>query len=290
MKARDLRQNATAERENERLRDALDKKIVKGELAWKTAASVWTLVTSICADMVNAKKREFRTREDNPCRDVKPPERGARKAKQYLYPSEFLKFVSCEQVPLRWRRAVALAIYTYTRDAELRVLRWSDIDHGIVDITRAFNRRNPREVKGTKSDAPRRFAVEANLLPLLEAMRSTDGTALVVKLPSERAMARNLRRWLVKAGVTRAALHKGSDTSQNITWHDLRATGATWMAVRGDDAHKIMQRCGHKSFSTTDPSRPLRLDDGQHGHPLARPEGNMRHVARGRQPERDGHS
>jgi integrase len=185
---------------------------------------------------------------------------------------------------------VALAIYTYTRDAELRVLRWSDIDHGIVDITRAFNRRNPREVKGTKSDAPRRFAVEANLLPLLEAMRSTDGTALVVKLPSERAMARNLRRWLVKAGVTRAALHKGSDTSQNITWHDLRATGATWMAVRGDDAHKIMQRCGHKSFSTTDPSRPLRLDDGQHGHPLARPEGNMRHVARGRQPERDGHS
>ena len=70
-------------------------------------------------------------------------------------------------------------------------------------------------------------------------------------LLSERAMARNLRRWLLKAGVTRPALHEGSATSQNITWHDLRATGATWMAVRGDDAHKIMQRCGHKSFSTT---------------------------------------
>ncbi len=137
---------------------------------------------------------------------------------------------------MRWRRAVALAICTYTRDAELRVLRESDIDHGIVDITRAFNRRKPGEVKGTKSDCPRRFAVEANLLPLLEAMRSADGTELVVKLPSERAMARNLRRRLVKAGVTRAALHDGSDTSQNITWHDLRATGATWMAVRGDDA------------------------------------------------------
>jgi hypothetical protein len=23
------------------------------------------------------------------------------------------------------------------------------------------------------------------------------------------------------------------------------------MAVRGDDAHKIMQRCGHQSFTTT---------------------------------------
>jgi effector-binding domain-containing protein len=32
------------------------------------------------------------------------PDRGASKEKQYLYPSESLKFVSCEDVPLRWRR------------------------------------------------------------------------------------------------------------------------------------------------------------------------------------------
>src|SRR4029077_7852999 len=136
-------------------------------------------------------------------------ERGGRKAKQYLYPSEFLQFASHDRIPLRWRRAVALAIYTYTRDAELRVLRWEDVDHGIVDIKRAFNRRKPTEVKGTKSDAPRRFAAEANLLPLLAAMRAeTAGEGLVIKLPSERAMARNFRRWLWKAGVRRAALHE----------------------------------------------------------------------------------
>jgi integrase len=127
----------------------------------------------------------------------------------------------------------------------------TDIDHGIVDITQAFNRRNPGEVKGTKSDVPRGFAVEANLLPLLEAMRPTDGQGLVANLPSERAMAANLRRRLWKAGVRRAALHEPSTTSMHLTWHDLRATGATWMAVRGDDAHKTMQRCGQKSFSTT---------------------------------------
>ena len=236
----------------EQLRDELDAKIVSGELAWKTVASVWTLVTSMCADMVSAKKREFRIRTDNPARDVKPPERGARKAKQYLYPSEFLAFVGCESVPLRWRRAVAIAVYTYTRDAELRVLRWSDVDHGVIDITRAFNRRNPGEVKGTKSDAPRRFSVEPNLLPLLDAMREeSGGDGLVVDLASERAMARNLRRWLWKAGVRRPALHEGTDTSLNLTWHDLRATGATWMAIRGDDALKIMQRCGHTDYSTT---------------------------------------
>jgi hypothetical protein len=52
-------------------------------------------------------------------RDVKPPERGDRKAKQFLYPSEFLKFVSCEDVPIRRRRAVAIAVYTFVRDGEL---------------------------------------------------------------------------------------------------------------------------------------------------------------------------
>ena len=236
----------------ERLRDDLDAKIVRRELAWKTAASVWTLMTSMCADMVNAKRREFRMRGDNPCRDVKPPERGARRAKQYLYPSEFLQFVSCPDVPLRWRRAVTIAIFTYTRDAELRALRWSDIEHDVVDITRAWNRRKPTEVKGTKSDAPRRFAVEPSLRPLLEVMRrEAEGVGLVAPLSDRGGMAHTLRRWLWKAGVRRDALHTPSPTSQPITWHDLRATGATWMAVRGDDPHKIMHRCGHKSFTTT---------------------------------------
>jgi hypothetical protein len=64
-------------------------------------------------------------------------------------------------------------------------------------------------------------------------------------------MARNFRRWLWKAGVRRAALHETNAQSQNITWHDLRATGATWMAVRGDDPLKIMQRCGHRDYGTT---------------------------------------
>jgi integrase len=236
----------------EHVRDELDEKITSGRLAWTTVASCWTLVTSMCADMMSAKKRELRIRDDNPCRDVKAPERGARKAKQYLYPSEFLQFVSCESIPLRWRRAVTLAIYTYTRDAELRVLRWDDVAHGVVDITRAYNRREPGEVKGTKSDSPRRFAVEPKLRPLIDAMREESGdTGLVIDLASERAMARNIRRWLWKAGVRRAALHETNAQSQNITWHDLRATGATWMAVRGDDPLKIMQRCGHRDYGTT---------------------------------------
>jgi hypothetical protein len=55
-----------------------------------------------------------------------------------------------------------------------------------------------------------------------------------------------------KAGVRRPELHEGSPTRKPLTWHDLRATGATWMAVRADDPLKIKQRCGHTTFTTTE--------------------------------------
>ncbi|MGA2451649.1 MAG: hypothetical protein ABTD50_23580 [Polyangiaceae bacterium] len=155
-----------------------------GTLAWKTVASCWTLVTSMCDDMVNARRRELRVRTDNPCRDVKAPDRETDKAKQLLYPSEFLQFVSCRRVPLAMRRAVAIAVYTFARDGELQALRWRDgdidLEHGVLAITRALNARTGK-VESTKSGETRRFAIEANLLPLLEAMHiEADGTGPVL--------------------------------------------------------------------------------------------------------------
>ncbi|MGO9836600.1 MAG: site-specific integrase [Polyangiaceae bacterium] len=53
-------------------------------------------------------------------------------------------------------------------------------------------------------------------------------------------------------GFDRADLFTSDETRKAITFHDLRATGITWCAVRGDDALKIKQRAGHASFSTTE--------------------------------------
>ena len=44
----------------------------------------------------------------------------------------------------------------------------------------------------------------------------------------------------------------GDRTRKAMTFHDLRASGITWCAVRGDDPLKIKQRAGHRSFSTTE--------------------------------------
>jgi hypothetical protein len=217
--------------------------------------NVWATATKMCGDAISSKLDSLRVRTDDPCANVEGPDRGADKAKQFLYPSEFLRFIGCGDVPLKWRLAVAVAIYLYPRDGELRVLRWTDLDleHGTVSITKAWDRR-ARAEKGTKTKRVRRFNVEPALLPLLQAMREASPTAggLVVDLPSERDMARGLKRWLKRAGVDRAELHTGSATTKGVTWHDLRATGITWMAIRGDDTAKIRERAGHERTETTD--------------------------------------
>jgi integrase len=223
----------------------------------KTAQNVWGTLRKAFDDAANAKTLSLRVRAlgDNPAANVRGPDRGTPKGKQFLYPSEFLKFVECSAVPLRWRIAVTLAIYLFPRDGELRVLRWEDgafdLDHGTVHIHEAWNRRT-KKTKETKTGLSRRFSVERALLPLLLALKAeAKNVGPVIELPSERDMSRGLRRWLAKAGITRPELFRSSRTSKPLTWHDLRATGLTWMAVRGDDPLKIQQRAGHRVFSTT---------------------------------------
>jgi integrase len=180
----------------------------------------------MCDDTINRKKRELRRRRDNPCSGVRAPDRGISRAKQHLYPSEFLRFATCERVPLRWRRAVTIAIYSFTRDGELRPMRWQDgdvdLEHGAMDISEALDRRTGR-LKPTKSTVPRRFSLEPTLLPLLKAMRrEARGRGPIMPLSDKGGMARNLPRWLWKAGIRRPELHEDTPTR-----HDLRATGIT---------------------------------------------------------------
>jgi hypothetical protein len=45
----------------EGVRDALDDKVAKGEIAWKTARCAWTVFKTMCDDMANARRRELRS-------------------------------------------------------------------------------------------------------------------------------------------------------------------------------------------------------------------------------------
>lgn len=232
----------------------LDAKVRRGECSWKTARNVWGVVTKMFSDACRSKNRALRVREDNPCTNVAAPDRGVHKIKVFLYPSEFLTLVSCEAVPLVFRQLFAVAVYLYARSGELRALRVEDIDlaHNTVHIHQSESQR--REiVKATKTGIGRRFALEPEILPLLRALVGdrTEGP-LFEYMPTERNLARALRLYLARAGVKRRELFDDCETRKNLTFHDLRATGITWLAVRGDEPLKIKSRAGHQTFSTTE--------------------------------------
>ncbi len=233
----------------------LDERVRRDELSWKTAQNVWGLVTKMFSDAANSKVRALRVRADNPALGIQGPDEGTKKSKGHLYPEEFLALAACSRVVIRWRQLFATAIYTYARAGELEALGLEDIDleRGLIHIHRSVDRRDGTD-KETKTNCPRRIPIEPSFAPLLTTlvtMAKAEGRAKLLVMPPIEDLSANLRRYLEWSGVKRAELFADDATRKHITFHDLRATGITWMAIRGDEPLRIQQRAGHKNFSTT---------------------------------------
>lgn len=235
----------------------LDARVTAGELAWKTARNIWGDIAKMFDDAANGRDDALRVLKVNPAEKVKPPMKGLEREKQFLYPADFMALVSCPEVPLDRARLYAAAVYLYSRAGELFPLSWEDVDvrEGVAHIHQAEDRtRAPGVVKSTKSRVPRRFSIEPELLPMLRAMKAEGGRLLFPRagrIDGEYGLAGLLRADLLRAGVTRSALHKATATRKAIGFHDLRATGVTWMTVRGDATSLIMSRVGHTDYATT---------------------------------------
>ncbi len=96
--------------------------------------------------------------------------------------------------------------------------------------------------------------IEPTLRPLLAVLERAQGRrGRLVTVPPEEDLSERLRKYVGWAGITRAALfvdpkHK---TLKRLTWYDLRATGITWRAVRGDNPTKVHLAAGHEDLKTT---------------------------------------
>lgn len=244
----------------ERFVEHLDDQVRAGKLSWKTATNTWGLVRKMFNDAAASKRASLRVLDASPARDVPGPDRGRKKQKQFLWPSELLVLVSCEKVPLDWRRVYAAAVYLGARAGELGGLRARDVDRTrwIVSIAEAVTtrgsprtatRRAPKTQAGTRS-----FAIEPALRPLLDALcgAAPEGPLLrPFRTDGPDGASARLRLHLEASGVTRAELFATTPTRKRITFHDLRATFCTWSAIRGDDPLKIRARAGHEDLETT---------------------------------------
>jgi integrase len=239
----------------------LDDAIDSGKIRWKHAGNIWGTLSAALKKYAGPKSKvkELRARLDDPTTDVASPKRGVETAKVHLYPAEFLKLVSCDAVPLKRRRYYAVATYGYLRAGETEAFAWSDIDlpSETATIQRSLDRERDNIEKSTKNGKARLTAsIEPELVPLLRAMHQESGGVGRVfgKLGDESQLAALVRADLLTAGVTRHELHHASDKPPRnwMTFHDLRTTGISWMAARGDDAFTIVARAGHSDIKMTE--------------------------------------
>ena len=225
-----------------------------------TAKKVWEAVTNLFGTAANGNDRSLRVLKTNPAKGLNGPKAGRDKEKQWLFPREFERLIACVDAPLAWRQAYAVATYLLLRVAELRALQCEDIDldAGMVRVHRA-----------TKKDSVRHFKLEPEIIPVLRVlMARVGGKGRLFALPVERHVARGrapqrdligagkqaarLREHLMAAGARREALHKSTGQALQISFHDLRATGITWSAIRGDSMISIRDRAGHTDVDQTD--------------------------------------
>ena len=142
--------------------------------------------------------------------------------------------LGCKDVTRDWREVYAVALYTYLRPGELRVLTWADVDLDAehVSITKAWDYADEKIKPPKTSAGVRNVPVDAALLPLLTRMRADASTlyegdaervasALVVPRLSafgEDHLAQQFRRHLrvAKIHARRVAPHDGHARSRKL--------------------------------------------------------------------------
>ena len=284
----------------EDIRDALDVAIVawtkaggknngkKGcAISGKSAMNNWSCLTSAFKAATSGKLRDLRVLDGkpNPCVGVQPPgDRESRKSrrKTFLWPKEAEALLACEAIALEWRELYAIALYTYLRPGELRVLTWADVDLDAlsISITKAWDYkarkvREPWDDESTDTDrlkkpktaaGVRTVPIESALTALLTRMKkdANDPSGLVVPCLAAFGsdgedddggdgghLAEQWPKHCKLAGLKRDALHETTLTHVKSNFRSCRDSGITWLAMSGLGVDKVMRRAGHDTYDTT---------------------------------------
>jgi integrase len=220
-------------------------KLRKPGISAKTAAHIWSEVTSGFKEALSSKIDDLRVITVSPLVGVQPPIRTKPREQEALFPSEVIQLLSCEAIPLPRRRVYAVAIYTGMRRSELERLEAADIDFEHERIT----------VRGSKTDAAyREVPIEPALLPLLRILVKERKSGPLLDVPSgqgSNGTADLMKLDLERAKLTRAALYRDDAHVMPFNFHGTRHTAITHWAVAGKSQLFLLTVCGHLDVTMT---------------------------------------
>jgi integrase len=226
--------------------DEQEREGLKPGLAAKTAAHIWSEITSGFKEAFSSKRADLRI-EDLilPTFGVQPPLRTDQRIQAALYPSEVTTLLAHEGVLMWRRRLYALAIYTGARLSELSRITAAHIDfeHGMIEIL------------GSKTAvATRRVPIEPALRPLLKLLWDERKTGPLVDAPRSdggSGASALINEDLAKANVTRADLSRDDEQHMPFTFHGCRHTAVTHAYVAGRDETWLRIVYGHVGSEMT---------------------------------------
>jgi len=226
--------------------DEEEREGLKPGLAAKTAAHIWSEITSGFKEAFSSKRADLRIEGlVLPTFGVQPPLRTDQRIQAALYPSEVTKLLAHEDVLLWRRRLYALAIYTGARLSELGRITAAHVDfeHGMIQIL------------GSKTAvATRRVPIEPALRPMLKLLCDERKTGPLVDAPRSdggSGASALINEDLAKAKVTRADLLRDDEQHMPFTFHGCRHSAVTHAYVAGRDETWLRIVYGHVNSEMT---------------------------------------
>ena len=256
------------------IRDNLTRGRTAGQISAKRAMNVWAAIvkTPLSRAFTDDDPRYPGVRvgpaRENPALDVKPPvnleeQEEDERERQALEPSDFLRLVRCEAIPVERRRTYAIKAYTGLRPGELYALTWADVrdsaERPVLKILRARDMKTGATSDTKTRQSRREVPIHPALRPLLRAMRAEReavvgreglATAHVIHVAGRARSVEKLpgllREDLALAGIDKPELVEGDESVRRFDERSWRTTFATWCAKCGYDSTWVDAWLGHK--------------------------------------------
>jgi integrase len=227
-----------------------------GGLSGKTQLYYHHIISSILKDAV-----QWQIIESNPAEKVKPPKATKRKIEFFDDKQTARMLALLDNVDLKWKTIVYVALYTGMRKGEIMGLEWHDInfEKGTINIERASQYVPGRGVitKEPKNESSKRvISASQTLLQLLKVYKTHQNEQRMSHADIWKGTTRLFTTWDGDAMFPDSISNWFSDFIKDnnlphITFHGLRHTSASILIDQGLNIKAVSSRLGHANTSTT---------------------------------------